>query len=299
MSFAQTVKHELTQLNTKSPCCRKAELYGLLCCCESEGRGMPIRVTYADADVAELAAARIAVFCNRQMDRQTERRGGHRYTHLTFTSKAVERVWFRQPLTAEAFDFKCEECASHFMRGVFMAAGTVNDPERSFHLEIRLPHAERAAVIAAVLSEAGFEPRVVKRPEYTGLYYKKGNSIQDFLTVIGAMQAVFATLNQQIERDIRNNENRATNCVARNISRSVSANARQLEAIRDLAEAGLLPALPEDLQESAKLRLTYPDATLAELALKHEVPITKSGLNHRMEKIMRTAEKVAKEKAGV
>ena len=296
MSFSQTVKRELTQLNTKSLCCRKAELYGLLCCCESDGRGTPIRVTYADADVAELAASRIAVFCNRQMDRQTERRGGHRYTHLSFVSKAVERVWLRESLSVEAFDFKCEECAAHFMRGVFMAAGTVNDPERSFHLEIRLPHGERVTAVSSVLTEAGFEPGIVKRSDYTGLYYKKGNAIQDFLTVIGAMQAVFATLNQQIERDIRNNENRATNCVARNISRSVSANAKQLEAIRGLAEAGLLPALPEDLQESAKLRLTYPDATLAELALKHQVPITKSGLNHRMEKIMSVAEKVAKEK---
>lgn len=291
MSFAGTVKYELTQLNTKSPCCRRAELYGLLCCCESDGKGNPIRVTYADANVAELAAGRVASLCNKDMERATERKGGHRYTHLTFSSKAVERVWFRTSLTVDALDLRCDECAAHFVRGVFMAAGSVNDPEKSFHMELRLPQRERALLVAAVLSDMGYPPGVVERPAYTGLYYKKVNVIQDLLTTMGAMQAVFATLNQQIERDIRNNENRATNCVARNISRSVSANARQLEAIKGLAEAGLLPALPEDLQESAKLRLTWPDATLAELALKHDVPITKSGLNHRFEKILALAEK--------
>lgn len=291
MSFAQSVKSELTQLNTKTPCCRKAELMGLLCGCESQGKGQPIRVTYADSAVAELAAARIAMLCNRQMDMQTERRGGHRYTHITFSSKAVERVWFRSPLTADALDLRCDECAAHFVRGVFMAVGTINDPEKSFHMELRLPRRERADLVAAVLTDMGYAPGVVERPAYTGLYYKKVNMIQDLLTTVGAMQAVFAMLNRQIERDIRNNENRATNCVARNISRSVSANARQLEAIKGLAEAGLLPALPEDLQETAKLRLTWPDATLAELALKHDVPITKSGLNHRFEKILALAEK--------
>ena len=294
MSFAGKVKFELTQLNTKAACCRRAELYGLLCCCESDGKGTPIHVSYADPHVADLAESWIAPLCNRQLEKQTERRGGHRYIHLSFSSKAVERAWFRESLTPESFDLKCEDCAAHFIRGVFLAAGTVNDPQKSFHLELRLPQSRRAEVVTAVLTEMGLEPGVVERPEYTGLYYKKVNAIQDFFTVIGAMQAVFASLNQQIARDIRNNENRATNCVARNISRSVSANARQLEAIKGLAEAGLLPALPEDLQETAKLRLTYPDATLAELALKHDVPITKSGLNHRFEKILAMAEKQLK-----
>ena len=294
MSFAREVKSELAQLNTKAACCRRAELYGLLCCCESDGKGTPIRASYSDPDVARLAEGRIATLCNRQMEQQTERRGAHRYTHFSFSSKAVERTWFRTPLTRESLDFQCEECAAHFIRGVFLAAGTVNDPQKSFHLELRLPLSERADLVTDVLAELGLEPGVVNRSAYTGLYYKKINAIQDFFTVIGAMQAVFATLNQQIARDIRNNENRATNCVARNISRSVSANARQLEAIKGLAEAGLLPALPEDLQETAKLRLTYPDATLAELALKHGVPITKSGLNHRFEKILAVAEKSLK-----
>ena len=247
---------------------------------------MPIRVTYADPDVAELASGLIAPLCNRQIEFEAERRGGHRYTHLTFTSKAVERAWFRSPLSAEGLDFRCEECTACFLRGVFMAAGTVNDPEKSFHLELRLSLAERAQVVSDILTEIGMAPAVIKRNGYIGLYYKKVNVIQDFLTCIGAMQAVFSALNQQIERDIRNNENRATNCVARNISRSVSANARQLEAIRGLAERGLLPALPEDLQETAKLRLTYPDATLSELASRHSESITKSGLNHRLAKIM-------------
>ena len=287
MSFAQTVKYELTQQAVKNVCCRKAQLYGLLCCCESEGKGMPIRVTYSDAEVAERAAAGLSPLCNRQLDRESERRGGHRYIHLTFRSRSVERAWFRTPVTAELLGLsECEECTAHFLRGVFLAAGTVSDPKKSAHLELRLSHPDRAELIMNVLTELGLAPSVVRRQDYTGLYYKKIGAIQDFLSVINASQAVFALLNQQIERDIRNNENRATNCVTRNINRSVMATERQLTAIRGLAERGLLPALPEDLQETAKLRLTYTNVSMAELALKHSVPITKSGLNHRLTKII-------------
>lgn len=293
MSFAQRVKRELAQQAVKNVCCRKAQLYGLLCCCESEGKGLPIRVTYSDAEVAERAVAGISPLCNRQLDRETEQRGGHRYIHITFRSRSVERAWFRAPVTADVLGLsECMECTAHFLRGVFLAAGTVNDPQKSAHLELRIPNPERAELIMKILVDLGLAPGVVRRQGYTGLYYKKAGAIQDFLSVINASHAVFDVLNKQIEREIRNNENRATNCVTQNIQRSVKATERQLTAIRGLAERGLLPALPEDLQETAKLRLTYFNVSMAELAKKHSVPITKSGLNHRLAKIIEMYERI-------
>jgi DNA-binding protein WhiA len=110
---------------------------------------------------------------------------------------------------------------------------------------------------------------------------------------VGATSSVFQFCNAQIERSIRNDENRATNCVTENISRAIRTGTKQLAAILYLEEHNLLDDLPEDLQYTARLRLNNPDVTLAELAELHTPPITKSGLHHRLEKIMAFHEKVS------
>ena len=101
---------------------------------------------------------------------------------------------------------------------------------------------------------------------------------------------LFRSINSRIERDIRNNENRATNCVAKNIEKTVSAATRQMESINRLMETGRMDSLPESLQQTARVRYQNPDATLDELALRHEPPISKSGLNHRLKKLLDEAE---------
>ena len=127
---------------------------------------------------------------------------------------------------------------------------------------------------------------------------KNGGNIQEVLAHLGATASVFHFFNAQIEREIRNNENRATNCVAENIGRSMRAGARQTAAIRYLAEQELLLSLSDDLRYTAHLRLDNPEATLAELAAMHTPPITKSGLNHRLEKIMAFYEKALRKAEG-
>ncbi|CDC60688.1 putative uncharacterized protein [Clostridium sp. CAG:448] len=144
--------------------------------------------------------------------------------------------------------------------------------------------------MSALLSNAGFEPGIVTRKNGCGLYYKSGTAVEDVLTYIGCQNALFEMMNCQIMRDLRNDVNRSTNCVATNIKRTVSAAQRQAQAIAELEQAGILEELPDELRDSAYLRMEYPEMPLSELAMMHVPPITKSGLNHRLLRLLRIAE---------
>ena len=160
-------------------------------------------------------------------------------------------------------------------------------------MEIKLPNDGRVEPVRILLAEAGYEMGMTNRFGMVGLFCKSGGVIQEFMAYVGATTSVFDFFNAQIERSIRNDENRATNCVAENISRAIRTGAKQFAAIEYLEEHNLIPALPEDLQFTARLRLNNPDITLSELAELHFPPITKSGLHHRLEKIMAFYEKMS------
>ena len=271
MSFSTTIRDELGALPIKPLCCRRAFLYGLLYGAYAEG----------DTITATYSVAKDAAF---QPYEQAE--------HLLTLARLPEEEAECETLP-RVLEFKCDSCAIHFLRGLFLACGTVNDPARSYHMEIKLPNDGRVEPVRILLAEAGYEMGMTNRFGMVGLFCKSGGVIQEFMAYVGATTSVFDFFNAQIERSIRNDENRATNCVAENISRAIRTGAKQFAAIEYLEEHNLIPALPEDLQFTARLRLNNPDITLTELAELHFPPITKSGLHHRLEKIMAFYEKMS------
>lgn len=306
MSYSSSVKDELACLPVKGTCCRKAFLYGILYCADLHtDQNAPLSVRFpvpsgTSTDYAAWLGGMIRAQFGTPPDIQPETRGAHKYLHVSLHNKQAEKNLHAMSRVTEASEdaipallgFRCDACCEHFLRGIFLCAGTVNDPAKSYHLELRVPADGRADLLLAHLLGNGFTPSCTSRRGEVGYIWKSSNAIQDFLTYIGAMSNVFDLLNSQIERAIRNDENRATNCVTRNISRSMGAGAKQISAIRYLADANLLASLSPELQVTAELRMQHPEATLAELAALHEPPITKSGLNHRLEKIMAFYEKV-------
>ena len=166
----------------------------------------------------------------------------------------------------------------------------MNDPHRSFHFEFLIPDERVANTLASVLCDAGYPPRRTARKSCFGLYYKDGGTVEELVGLMGSQHVVFEIINSRIERDIRNNENRATNCVAKNIEKSIAAATHQMEAINRLMERNKLESLPEPLRVTAMVRYRNPDATLDELVALHDPPISKSGLNHRLEKICKFSE---------
>ena len=293
MSFADEVREELCELPVKKNCCRQVLTAGLLLGAEMR-TGKEIAVRYRHETVATMASSMIRQQYGKSPDSLMTGACGHRYYDLSFVSPAVHKLLCQitqnSAEVSSVLHFSCEACQSAFLRGAFLAWGTVNDPHKSFHLEFLLPNEERASFFARFLDEVGYPARTIKRARGVGVYVKDGGSVEDLVGMMGAQHTVFEIINSRIECDIRNNENRATNCVAKNIEKTISAATRQMEAINRLMETGHLDALPEPLRQTAMLRYRHPDATLDELTRLHEPPISKSGLNHRLKKLLDEAD---------
>ncbi len=293
MSFSFEVCEELLAAPQGKTCCKKAMLLGLLYGARAEDG----RVSAYFKQQA--AAERAAEILRRQFSSDAEvvpaTHAGRQLFLLSTRAKSPSAFIFeidRGIDTQKLFSlvgFRCADCANAFLRGVFIATGSVNDPHKGYHLEFSLLGENRAALLRDLLEQKIARPNTVKRGERVGLYYKSNAIIGDLIYYIGGTKSSFDVANVCIERDIRNTENRATNCVARNIARSVSASVRQVEQIESLIKSGAFYRLGEELKYTANLRLENPDASLSELALMHEPPISKSGLNRRLTKIAEAA----------
>ena len=288
MSFAEMAREELAELPIKRPCCRHALTAGLLLGAREENKLITVR--YSSEIVATLASAMIHAQYNCVPESEMTGKCGHRYYDLTFRSPACRKYLHQLREGGGGPHFSCDECHAVFLRGAFLACGTLSDPHRSFHFEFLIPDAEVADTLADFLGDAGYPPRRTVRAGNVGLYYKNGGTVEELVGLMGSQHAVFEIINSRIEREIRNNENRATNCVTKNIEKSISASARQIEAIGKLIERGRLGQLSEALQTTAMTRYRNPDATLDELVMLHDPPISKSGLNHRLKKLLEEAE---------
>jgi len=180
----------------------------------------------------------------------------------------------------------CSACAAAFLSGVFISYGTISNPDKDYRLELLLPCENSAKLVTEIMGKAGFSPKQTRRGKSHVLYIGDSTMVEDFLVTLGAPQASMKVMEAKIMREIRNAQNRHANCDAANIYKSTEAAQRQIQAITRLAEVGKLDELPAELRATAELRLLHPDASLAELASLHTPPITKSGLNHRLKKIV-------------
>lgn len=303
MSFADSVREELLALPVKRACCRRALACGLLIGADAtDGGAMLSCRTQASAElVSELFRRQFG-----QLPELTRTAlHGRQRLSLHLTSKTVAGLLRRMeegtecssgeadaPLAEVLVGFSCDSCRPAFLRGVFLATATVSDPHKSTHLEFLIRHTARVPLLSEFLSSCGYPPGVIRRADGVGLYYKESGAVEDLIAMTGAWRKAMDLMNIRIEREIRNQENRATNCVARNIEKSVSASARQMAAIERLTLTGMLAQLPEPIRVTARLRAEHPDATLEELRMLHVPPITKSGLNHRLQKLLEAADRL-------
>ena len=297
MSLTDVIAEEIREIEPHKTCCRKALICGLLYACEPCGeQGKYKTLFYREADAARASKMIDASFPARTpTEPKSVSRGGHRAYSIEFSSKALLGVFGALDNNTSSdistsVGFRCRECEGHFIRGVFLSCATVGAPKSGYHLEFSVRGEQRADRLCDLLTNGVTAPGRVRRGEKYGLYYKSNVKIADVLYFIGAARASFDLTNVSIERDIRNNENRATNCVTRNISRTVGAASKHIEAIGFLQDAGKLDMLSPELAQTAHLRVEYDSASLSELAMLHEPPITKSGLNGRLSRILALAD---------
>ena len=285
-SYADSVREELLEITVKRPCCKKALVGGLLLTATMEGERST--VVFRSEAIAELAAREFRRQFGKHPTVEKRAAYGHTKWEIRLPATGVAKLLKEQ----EPSLHDCEGCRSAFLRGAFLSCGTMNDPHKSTHLEFLLQNDTRAAWLRQALGEIGYDPRVARREKGVGLYFKDLASLEDLVALMGAGDKSMEIMNLRIERDIRNQENRATNCVTKNIEKSVSASAKQMDAIEKLILSGMLAQLPETIRITARLRAENPDASLEELRNLHVPPITKSGLNHRLQKILAEADKL-------
>ena len=181
-------------------------------------------------------------------------------------------------------------CRAAFLRGAFLAGGSVTDPEKGYHLELTTTHQSVARETYALMDEVlGFYPKTAHRAGGTVLYLKQSDLISDCLTRLGAPIAAMGIIEAKLEKELNNKVNRRCNCDDANTSKVVEAAQEQIAAIRHLEERGLLENLPEKLRSAAFARMENPEASLTELAAMMEPPITKPAMNHRLKKLIQTA----------
>ena len=180
-----------------------------------------------------------------------------------------------------------EECCKvSFLRGAFLAGGSVTDPGKGYHMELATTHQAVARETELLIREVmDFSPKTARRGGAQVLYLKQSEQISDFLTCLGAPVAAMGIMEARLEKELNNKVNRRCNCDDANTSKVVEAAQEQLGVIRQLRERGLLDSLPEKLRQAAVAREENPSASLSELAAMMEPPITKPAMNNRMKKL--------------
>jgi DNA-binding protein WhiA len=173
-----------------------------------------------------------------------------------------------------------------FMRGLFMGAGSINNPESKYHLECGIRKKENIINIVQLMKENGIN---MKQRENT-IYIKEGEEISKFLAFIGAVKSVLKFEEIRVERHMNNKVNRLVNCKTANLNKVLNASVEQVEAIRKLKQSGKFEKLDETLKEIAEVRLQNPDMPLVELGQKLSNPIGKSGVNYRLKKIIKISQ---------
>ena len=180
-------------------------------------------------------------------------------------------------------------CRRAFLRGCFLAFGSISDPKKTYHFEIACADEQKAEFLRALMVSFDIDAKIILRKKYYVVYVKEGSQIVDMLNIMEAHNALMALENIRIAKEIRNSVNRQVNCETANINKTVSAAVKQVEDITYIKNTVGFGELSEALQEMAILRLSYPEATLQELGKLLSTPVSKSGVNHRLRKLSQIA----------
>ena len=302
MSYSSKTKEELCRMEPDSVCCLLAELSGIISVAGSVilrgGGDKRLSIETENTAVARRTFRLLQEVFDVQPQLVTLKRArlGGRSAHrieingdeASFVLEGCGiSVLQRRGVPKEITVRKC--CRMSFLRGVFLASGSVTDPEKEYHLEFVLGDEAFAAAVQKLIARFELDAHMTTRRQMTLVYLKGQGEITDMLSILGAQSARFAMEDAFIRKELRNNANRATNCDSANVQRSVAAASRQTQAIERLLAAKGENSLPPALLETAKLRLQYPEVSLEELGRLCDPPVGKSGVNHRLRKLEQMA----------
>lgn len=308
MSFSSDVKEELIgyeklalENNALNPCCRFAEEYGFFLCCRNfDTYAMNIRTE--NRDIAERYARYIKEITGKKPEVTCSKAGNYFASVDTEEDRRLVMSEFGYTgnelnlrLKRESLEADC--CKAAILRGAFLSCGTITDPKKDYHMEFVLIYKVLCDDLSELLSEMGFHPKQVVRNGNHILYFKESEAIENLLTLMRATNSAMELMQTEMYKDMRNMVNRRMNFESANFSRSFEAAYKQVEAIRFIKEKRGLTYLPPELRELAELRLENVEYTLSDLSKHLKEPLSKSGVNHRMNKIMALADDLREEES--
>ncbi|WP_027092614.1 DNA-binding protein WhiA [Cohnella thermotolerans] len=306
MSFAAQTKKELTMVEAE-PCCERAELSALIRMNGSvqlTNKRIVLDISTENAAIAR----RMYTLLKRHYAVPTEllvrkkMRLKKNNVYMVRVPVGVEQLLSELKIAGAGFQFhpsidkeliRKPCCKRAYLRGAFLAGGSVNNPEgSSYHLEIASMYEEHCRALVELANKFHLNARFIERKKGFILYIKEGEKIIEFLSIIGAHQALFKFEDVRIMRDMRNSVNRIVNCETANLNKTIGAAVRQIDNIKLLEKEVGLENLPEKLREVAEIRLKHPDLNLKEVGDLLKGQVSKSGVNHRLRKIDEWAEKI-------
>jgi conserved hypothetical protein len=306
MSFAAQTKKELTMIEADT-CCERAELSALIRMNGSvsvSSRKVVLDISTENAAIARriysLVKRHFAVHTELLVRKKMRLKKNNVY--IVRIPTKVQEILSELRIVSEGFVFnlgidkdiiKKSCCKRSYLRGAFLAGGSVNNPEgSSYHLEISSMYEEHCEALVELANKFELNARCIERKKGFVFYIKEGEKIIELLNIIGAHQALFKFEDVRIMRDMRNSVNRIVNCETANLNKTIGAAVRQIDNIKLLQKEIGLNNLPDKLREVAEIRLQHPDMNLKEVGEMLKGTVSKSGVNHRLRKIDELAEKI-------
>lgn len=295
MSFTAGVKNELASLAFESECCKRSFAYGFLL----YGKSFTTRSVSCATDYAEVMQAfeRTIAETSGVKTTVTRLRSG-KYVLKILAVEDRKRIieYFDHAVNSISLRinrgvFEDDECYGSFLRGVFLSCGSIANPDKNYHLEFVIPFHNLSLDLLKILTDFGLKAKLILRKYSYVVYLKDSESIEDLLTLMGAVNSSLELMGIKIQKDVRNKINRQMNFESANMSRSIEAGLAQVEAIEIIEKKQGLDSLSDELKEVAILRRENPDMSLKQLGENLTVPISRSGVNHRLMKIMEIADK--------
>ena len=277
ISFSKNVKKELCEINIKlKNCCAYSFIYGFMFCASDVNGKRCIKILNNDV-------GNNFVYVCQQLNVKKSFDFFYEKNRVT-----VNADFFRSQGYYEIRKnvIKCAKCKESFLRGLFLAVGNVSNPDKSYRLELIFDCSDISLQIAELLNELRIFPLVTERNGKSILYLRRSEAIEDFFANIGATSLAFDIMNSKINKELINNANRVTNCDAANINKALSASSKYNTVINQLIESGAIIRLPEHLREMAQKRIEHAELSFFELGKQFSPPISKSGVHHRLEKII-------------
>lgn len=300
VSFSAAAKAEICKNFPGKHCCALAQCFGILLF-SNQFSAEGIRIITESREFAQslpkLFKKAFGIAFDQQPSEDAPGKLNFQITDPQKLSVILEAYGFDRDTLALHINLPIVEeecCKNAFLRGAFLAGGSVTDPAKGYHIELTTTHQSVAREGYALIFEVlGFSPKSAKRGGGQVLYLKQSDLISDFLTFLGAPVAAMGIIEARLEKELNNRVNRRCNCDDANTSKVVEAAQEQLAAIKTLHAKGLYEHLPLKLMQAAKAREANPELSLTELAAMMEPPITKPAMNHRLKKLVAMAQEAS------